>query len=82
MSGQVCPSLNENGLAGALKGVVVWSANLRSSDGGALHVSTRIMAAQMLKKQARTDSVAAQGQNLLPAPAAVEEGEIVVSATD
>ena len=78
MSGQVWTSLDENGLAGALKGVVAWSGDLRMSVAGALHASTRITAAPMLKKQAATDEAAAQGQNLLPAIAAEEECEIVV----
>ena len=86
MAGQVWASLDENGLAGALRAVVVgvevWASNLRMSIGGAWHAHARIAAEPVLKAQARTNEEAAQGQNLLPAPAAEEEGEIVVSATD
>ena len=82
MAGQVWNSLDENGLAGVLKGVVVWSDNLRESVGGAFHARQRIMAAPMLEKQAGTDEAAAQSHNLLPAPAAGEGDEIVLRATE
>lgn len=79
VSGQVWISLDDHGLAGALKGVAVWSANLRTSVGAALHARTKIA---VLKTQAGENEAPAQGQNLSRAPAAADEGEIVVWATD
>ena len=83
MAGQVWNSIDENGLAGVLKGVVVgvevWSTILRTAIGDAFQARTRIAAKPVLKARPEADEAAAQRQNLLPA--AAEAGEIVVRAT-
>ena len=81
MSGQVWISLDENGLEGILKGILLWSDDLHSPL-GTLFKRTRVAAQPALKPQTGVDGGPAQDQEFLPVTAADEDCDIVVKSED